>query len=161
MFRRSLTAAVAVAVFTALFSAPSAGACGGGPTLESFEVITKWSKTTYAPGATAELDVTVLRPAPRDPFDLGIEFDPPHQTPVEGAYVVAALAVGVPPAWAIGTTGPDGTVHLKIKLRRDLRGPIYASTRASIIYNADGPDCTNVEEWGRTIDNPAFTVKKG
>lgn len=160
MVRRSFSLAVAVAVFTALFGAAPAGACGGGPTLESFEVLTEWSKSTYAPGETAKVDVTVLRPAPKDPLGFGVEYDPPTQTPVEGANVVTALAVGVPPLWGVGVTDADGKVHIEIKLRKDLKGPIYASTRASIIYNEDGPDCTNVEEWGRKVDNPAFTVKK-
>lgn len=161
MFRRSFSLLVAIAVFTGLFGAAPAGACAGGPSLESFEVITKWSKKSYAPGATASVEVTVLRPAPRDPLGLGVDLEPPTQTPVEGAYVISALAVGVPPLWGVGETGPDGTVRIDIKLRKDLRGPIYATTRASIIYNENGPDCTNVEEWGRMIDNPAFVVKKG
>lgn len=160
MLRRTLTIAVALAVLTALFGAPVAGACGGGVKVETFEVITEWSKRSYAPGATVGVDVTVLRPGPKDPFDLGVQYDPPHQTPVEGAYVIVAFAVGVPPVWGLGHTGPDGKLHLDIKLRPDLRGPIYSTTRASVIYNEGGPDCATVEEWGRLLEAPAFVVKK-
>lgn len=161
MFRRSVSTALVAAVFTALFGAAPAGACGGGPTAETFEVITEWSKKRYAPGSTAEVDVTVLRPAPKDPFGAGVTYEPPQQTPVEGANVITALSVGVPPLWGAGETGPDGKLHLSIKLRRDLRGPIYSTTRAWITYNESGPDCTNAEEWGRKIDNAAFIVGKG
>ena len=161
MFRRSVSAALVAAVFTALFGAAPAGACGGGPTAENFEVVTKWSKKRYAPGSTVEVDVTVLRPARRDPFGFGLTYDPPRQTPVEGANVITALSVGIPPLWGEGETDADGKLHLAIKLRRDLRGPIYATTRASITYNESGPDCTNVEEWGRKVDDPAFVVGKG
>lgn len=161
MLRRSLCAALVVATLTGLLGAPSAGACGGGPTLESFEVVTQWDKRSYKPGATVGVDVTVLRPGPKDPMGLGVEVGRIHQMPVENAYVIVAFAVGVPPVWGAGYTDAEGKLHLDIKLRPDLRGPIYSTTRASIIYNAEGPDCTNVEEWGRRIEAPAFVIKKG
>ena len=160
MLRRSLSAALVVATLTGLFGASSAGACGGGPTLESFDVLTEWSKKTYRPGATVGVDITVLRPGPKDPLGFGVDLPRAHQMPVENAYVVTALAVGVPPIWGAGYTDAEGKLHLDIKLRRDLRGPIYSTTRASIMYNAEGPDCTNVEEWGRKVEAPAFVVKK-
>ena len=149
-----------VAVLTGLFGAPTAGACGGGPSFESFEVLTKWSKKTYAPGATVSVDITVLRPGPEDPMGLGIEYEPPHQMPVENAYVWVAFVVGVPPVWGAGYTDANGTLHLDIPLRRDIRGPINSTTRAQIIHNPQTPDCTNIEEWGRLIEAPAFVVKK-
>lgn len=161
MPRRSLTLAVAVALLTALFGAPVAGACGGGPSFETFEVLTEWSQKSYKPGATVGVDITVLRPGPKDPFDLGVTYDPPYQMPVEDAYVVVAFAVGVPPVWGLGHTDADGKLHLDIKLRRDLRGPIYSTTRASVMYNEGGPDCTTVEEWGRKLEAPAFTIRRG
>jgi hypothetical protein len=160
MLRRTLAIALVAAALTGLVGAPSAGACGGGPTAETFEVLTQWDKRTYSPGATVGVDVTVLRPGPRDPLGLGVDFEPPYQMPVENAYVVVAFAVGVPPVWGTGYTDAEGKVHLDIKLRPDLRGPIYSTTRASIMYNANGPDCTTVEEWGRLIEAPAFTIKK-
>ena len=160
MYRRSLSAALVVAAVSALFGAPSAGACGGGPSLESFEVVTEWSKETYRPGAMTSVDITVLRPGEKDPLGFGIELPPTEQTPVEDAYVIAALAVGVPPAWGTGYTDTNGELHLDIKLPRRVRGPINSTTRASIVYNAEGPDCTNVEEWGRKVEAPAFVVKK-
>lgn len=156
MLRRT---ALVFVLLASLFAAPSAGACGGGPSAETFEVLTKWSKKTYKPGATVGVDVTVLRPGPKDPMGLGVEYEPPHQMPVENAYVLVSFAVGVPPVWGAGYTDATGTLHLDIELRPDLRGPIYSTTRASIVYNEDGPDCTNVEEWGRLIEAPAFTIK--
>ncbi len=160
MVRRTVATALVASALTGLFGAPSAGACGGGPSLETFEVLTDWSKAVYPPGAKVGVDVTVLRPAPKDPLGFGVEYEPPHQTPVENAYVIVSFAVGVPPVWGAGYTDADGKLHLDIKLRPDLRGPIYSTTRASIIYNAEGPDCTNVEEWGRRVEAPAFTIKK-
>jgi hypothetical protein len=160
MVRRALSLVVAVAVVTALFGAPVAGACAGGPSVETFEVLTEWSKKSYRPGATVGVDVTVLRPGPKDPLGMGVTYEPPYQMPVEGAYVIVAFAVGVPPVFGLGHTDANGKLHLDIPLRPDLRGPIYSTTRASVIYNETGPDCTNVEEWGRTVEAPAFTIRK-
>ncbi|MDQ3951362.1 MAG: hypothetical protein M3279_00135 [Actinomycetota bacterium] len=162
--RRGVTTATVVAMLAAPVVAPvpvRAGGCAGGPSAETFDVRTKWSKKVYPPGATVEVDVTVLRPAPKDPFGFGVEWDPPQQTPVEDAKVITSLSVGLPPAWGGGYTNADGKLHVKIKLRPDLRGPVYATTRASIIYNEQGPDCTNVEEWGRKVDDPAFEIREG
>ncbi len=154
---------LAVAVLSAtLLGAPAsarARGCGaGGPTMETFDVITKWNKKVYSPGETVKVEVTVLRPAHKDPFGFGIPLDPPQQTPVEDAKVTVAFTVGVPPVFGIGYTGADGKLRLKIPLRPDLRGPIESTTRASKIYNESGPDCTNVEEWGRKVESPAFVI---
>ncbi|HEX2057669.1 MAG TPA: hypothetical protein VHI71_04795 [Actinomycetota bacterium] len=162
MNRRALAAALVVTAWSALLAVPAAArACAGGPSVETFEVLTEWSRDVYPPGATVEVDVTVLRPGPRDPFGLGVPWDPPHQEPVEGAKVVTSFSVGFPPVWGGGHTDADGKLHLAIKLRPDIRGPVYAMTRAWIIYNEQGPDCTQVEEWGRKVDDPAFVVRDG
>lgn len=158
--RRGGTAAIVVAVATVLLGAPAgARGCAGGVSVETFEVRTEWSKKVYPPGATVEVDITVLRPAPKDPFGFGITWDPPHQTPVEEAKVITSFSVGVPPVWGGGYTDADGKLHLAIPLRRDIRGPVHGTTRASIVYNEEGPDCAQVEEWGRKVDSPAFVVR--
>ena len=160
--RRGGTAAIVVAVTTALLGAPAgARGCGGGVSVETFEVRTEWGKKVYPPGATVTVDITVLRPARKDPFGFGIPLEPPHQTPVEDAKVITSFYVGVPPVWGGGYTDENGELHLEIELRPDIRGPVEATTRASIVYNEQGPDCTQVEEWGRKVDDPAFVVKDG
>lgn len=161
MSRRTKLALLAGAVTGALLVSPAgpASACGGGPNFETFEVRTKWNKKVYKPGETLRVEVTVLRPARRDPMGMGIELEPPAQTPVEGAKVVVAFTVGVPPVFGIGETDEAGQVVLRIPLKTKARGGIQSTTRASITYNESGPDCTNVEEWGRLVETPAFEIR--
>ena len=164
MIHRSGIALVLAATMAAGFAAPSSArsaGCDGGPALETFEVRTKWNKKVYSPGETIKVDITVLRPAGKDPFDLGVRFEPPHQTPVEDAKVTVAFTVGVPPVFGIGYTDADGRLHLDIPFKSKVRGPIDSTTRASKVYNENGPDCTNPEEWGRKFESPAFVVREG
>ncbi|MDQ3957494.1 MAG: hypothetical protein M3273_04140 [Actinomycetota bacterium] len=155
---RVLAAATALAVVPLGAGSHAAAYCGG-PTLETFEVRTKWNKKVYAPGETVKVQVTVLRPAKKDPSGQGIPLDPPQQHPVEDAKVWVAFTVGVPPVFGIGYTNEDGTLLLKIPLRKDIRGGVEATTRASKMYNESGPDCTNVEEFGHKREYPAFYVR--
>ena len=155
------TSATARAVTAALLVSPAgpASACGGGPNFETFEVRTKWNKKVYRPGETLKVEVTVLRPARKDPLGMGIELVPPAQTPVDGAKVVVAFTVGVPPVFGIGETDEAGQEVLHIPLKTKARGGIQSTTRASITYNESGPDYTNIEEWGRLVETPAFQIR--
>ncbi|MFN2587524.1 MAG: hypothetical protein ABR613_05325 [Actinomycetota bacterium] len=164
-----MTGRRAIAIFTgilmvALLGAPTsagAGGCGGVQSYETYEVRTKWNKKVYRPRETVKVEVTVLRPARKDPFGLGIEVDPPHQTPVADANVYVAFTVGVPPVFGLGKTDDDGMLKLDIPLKTKARGPIQSTTRAWKIHGNSDLACTEVEEWGRLIENPAFHIREG
>ncbi len=162
MVRRTITVLITGILLGAGLVAPTSAAaagCGGGQSVETYDVLTKWNKTVYKPGETVQVEVTVLRPARKDPFGFGIPIEPLFQSPVEGATVVVALNVGVPPVWGMGTTDADGKLLLKIPLKTKVRGPIASSTRAWKIYGDGLPDCFTVEEWGRLLEYPAFEIR--
>ncbi len=140
-------------------SAATAG-CGGAQSYEVYEVRTKWNKKVYRPRETVKVEVTVVQPARKDPLGLGIEIEPPHQTPVADANVYVAFTVGVPPVFGLGKTDDRGILNLKIPLKTKARGPIQSTTRAWTIYGNSDLACSEVELWGRLVESPAFEIRE-
>ena len=163
MIRRTASVLLTGILLGAVLVAPApavAAGCAGGQSVETYDVLTKWNKTVYRPGETLKVEVTVQRPARKDPFGFGIPIEPVYQSPVEDATVVVAFSVGVPPVWGMGTTDADGKLQLKIPLKTKVRGPIASTTRAWKIYGEGLPDCFTVEEWGRLLEYPAFEIRE-
>jgi hypothetical protein len=164
MIHRKTSAILAGVLVATLLAAPTAArtrtkGCGG-QSVETYDVTTKWNKTVYRPGETLIVDVTVMRPARKDPLGLGVPIEPLFQTPVEEAKVVVSFTVGVPPVFGLGVTDADGKLRLKIPLNTKVRGPIASTTRAWKIYGEGAPDCFTVEEWGRLQEYPAFEIRE-
>lgn len=163
MIRRTAAALLATILTGALLVvAPTvAGACGGAQRYETYEVKTKWNKRVFRPGETLKVEVTVLAPIGKDPLGMGIEYEPPTQTPVADASVFVAFVVGVPPVFGLGTTSEDGTVTLEIPLKTKVRGPIQAMTRAWTTQGRADLACSEIEFWGRLFETPIEIRKKG
>jgi hypothetical protein len=139
--------------------AASAGSCGSKTEVYSFTVETKWSKSTYKVGDKAKIEATVLRPGPEDPLNLGIELNSPVLVPAEGVTVTTTLHVGFPPLFSRAKSDADGKVVMSLPLTPRTKGKVFASTVATMMHNANGPACSEVEEIGQHHDVPAFVVK--
>ena len=128
--------------------------------LHTFTVETKWSKKVYGPGDVAKVVVTVSRPAPEDPAGLGLPLDPPVRQPAEGVNVSTSFQGFFPYVYDVGVTDADGKVAMKLKLPRNAnRGPVDSYTYGSIVQNANGPACSDFEEYGYKWDVPAVMVR--
>jgi hypothetical protein len=164
VIRRSSAVLLAAVLTAGLLVAPAttgvAGACGGAQRFETYEVRTKWNKRVFRPGETVHVEVSVTAPLGKDPLGMGIEYDPPMQTPVADANVFVAFVVGVPPVFGIGTTDENGTLALDIPLKTKVRGPIQSMTRAWTTQGRPDVACSEIEFWGRLFEQP-IEIKKG
>ena len=158
MIRRIITAVLAGILTAGLLVAPAsargARGCGAQQRFETYEVTTSWNKTVYRRGETARVEVTVMAPLGKDPMGLGVEYEPPMQTPVADAEVFVALVVGVPPVFGLGKTNADGTLLLEIPLKTKVKGPIQAMTRAWTTQGRADVACSEIEFWGRVFEQP-------
>lgn len=159
MIRRSTAAVLTAILMAGLLVAPASAAggarhCGGQQRFEMYEVTTSWEKRVYRRGDIARVEVTVMTPIGKDPMGLGVEFEPPMQTPVADADVFVALVVGVPPVFGLGKTNADGTLLLEIPLKTKVKGPIQAMTRAWTTQGRPDVACSEIEFWGRVFEQP-------
>jgi hypothetical protein len=123
-------------------------------------VETKWEKKIYGPGDVARVTVTVTRPAPQDPLGLGVPLDPPVTQPAEGVDVSTSFQGFFPYVFDRDITNADGKVRLTLKLPPSAkRGPVDSYTYASLLHNAQGPACSDFEEYGYKWDVPAVMVR--
>jgi len=126
----------------------------------TFTVETEWQKRVYAPGDKAKLTVTITRPAPEDPAGLGVPLGGPSIQPADGVDVSTAFQGFFPYVFDRSTTNTEGKVNLTLKLPKKTKpGPIDAYTYASKVHNANGPACSDVEEYGFRWDIPAIKVR--
>lgn len=132
--------------------------CASGPSeVKTLTVETEWSSKTYSAGANAKVKVTVSRPGPEDPLDLGLPWPIQERVPAEGVEVTTAISGVYPPAGSIGETDDQGRVVLKFKIPKHLRGPFDTFTDAKLLHRVAG-DCTDIQERGWKSDKPAFVV---
>ena len=138
------------ALVAGLLSAPAAaaprasGACSSAVlVMETLHVEAVPSKQIVRPGEVFTVDVTVTRPAHRDPMDLGIEWGrPPASTPAEDVTVGLSLWVGDRTYfWQVGLTDAEGKETLRLKVPRNSEyGEVPAAASGRHWIKADCPD---------------------
>jgi hypothetical protein len=127
--------------------------------LRTFTVEVKPLAKSYEIGGPAKFEVTVTRPAHKDPLQLGPEFDPPVSAPAADASVGVGVHVGDVFVPGFAVTGEDGTATVTIKL------PSYMKPGSADIdgyawkVEADSP-CLTIEEDGYVHIVKGFVVTR-
>ena len=170
--RTSLVAVTAIlAAMMAFASAAPAQACStrgirsglrSGSLLETIGLRTyhlevKPDKKSYEVGETAQVHVTVTRPAKEDPLGEGIPIDSPRSFPAEEVNVGIGLRVGDVFLFGHNMTNAEGHATVKIKIAKYApAGKAYADAYAW--RTAVDTPCARVEENGYTSVPNIFTV---
>lgn len=162
--RRASAAVVTAALLLGgIPGSASSAPCGGrhvATAVRTFKITVEWNKQKYRKGETAKALVTVVRPGEEDPLNNGIPLDTPERFPVEGASVTTTLSVNPPYyPWGAGITDAEGQVLIKIKLPKNVKGPVDGITRAWMTHNPNGPMCSEVTEEGFSFQSPALFVR--
>ncbi len=132
--------------------------CGAATRIHAFTVAAEWTRRTYRRSQSAQLTVTVTRPAPEDPAELGIPIAGlPVSVPAEGVTVWSTvLNQSFPPVFGAGVTDAQGKVTYKIALKNVKPGTYDVAHYASLYTNEGG--CPDIEEWGFLYEAPGVTV---
>jgi hypothetical protein len=145
------------ALVAGLLSAPATAAPQGSSAcssavlvLESLHIEAVPSKENVRPGDTFTVDVTVTRPAHRDPLDQGIEWgEPPVSVPAENVIVGLSVWVGdYTYFWQMGKTDENGKDTLKLRVPENSEHG-WAIAMASAYY-WQKQDCPDIKEEGFT-----------
>lgn len=117
------------------------------------------SKKAYKVGDTAQINVTVTRPAHEDPLGQGIPVDPPESFPAEGVNVGIGLRIGDVFLFGHAVTNADGVAKVMVPIKSYTpAGKAYADAYAWKTA-ADTP-CLKIEENGYRQLPGLFTVFK-
>ena len=136
--------------------------CKGAATrVRAFTVTAEWERPSkvFTRTETAKLVVTVTRPAPEDPLDLGIPLPQAVTIPVEGANVWTSVITGRWPfPYDFDQTDAEGKVYFEVPLtllRKPGQYPV--SHYANMLTNQGG--CPDIEEWGYLYDGPGVKIR--
>jgi hypothetical protein len=113
--------------------------------LRTFTVEVRPLAKTYKVGRAAKVAVTVTRPAHKDPFQVGPEFDPPASAPAADVSVGVGIHVGDVFVPGFGVTDDAGEATVTIKL------PSYMKAGSADI---DG------YAWKIQVDSPCMTIEE-
>ena len=144
-----------VAGLPAATSPASGSACSGAVLqMETLHVEAVPEKKVYRPGDTAVVEMTVSRPAHRDPFDMGVEFTPPASAPASDITVGVTVWVGQRTYfWDMGISDEEGKATMKLRIPRSSEGGVSAANASG--RNVIRSDCPDIVELGFT-DYPRF-----
>lgn len=125
--------------------------------LKTYHLEVKPDKRSYKIGETAQVHVTVTRPAKEDPLGEGIPMDSPKSFPAEEVNVGIGLRIGDVFLFGHNITDAEGHTTVKIKIASYApAGKAYADAYAWKTA-VDSP-CARVEENGYTAVPNIFTV---
>jgi len=125
----------------------------------TFYIDAKPQAESFKIGTAAKIDVTVTRPAHQDPFDLGVEYEPPASTPAENVLVGVGVHAGDVFVPGFARTDANGETTVSLKLPRYMvPGPASMSVYAwNVVHESP---CLRVEEDGYRSYPEAFDVTR-
>ena len=160
--KRSTTVLLAAAIITAtqvVTPYGMAGACAETIALKTFHLEVKGMKKVYKVGETAQIQVTVTRPAHEDPAGLGIYQDPPQSFPAENVNAGVGLRVGDVFLFGHAMTDANGVAKVGVKLEDWTPAGTAIADAFSWNTQVDTP-CLRVEENGYMQKPNVFKVVK-
>lgn len=125
--------------------------------LRTYHLEVKPDKKFYQVGDTAQVHVTVTRPAKEDPLGEGIPIDPPQSFPAEDVNVGIGLRIGDVFLFGHNMTDAQGRTTVKVKIAGYAPAG-KASADAYAWRTAVDTPCARVEENGYTAVPNIFTV---
>ena len=128
--------------------------------VRTFHIVAEPQAESFAIGTHAKIDVTVTRPAHQDPFDLGVEYEPPASVPAENVIVGMGVHVGDVFVPGFSRTDADGKATISLKLPRYMKPGLASMTLYAWNVVHESP-CLRVEEDGFASYPEAFEVTKG
>jgi hypothetical protein len=105
-------------------------------------------KATYKIGETAEIEVTVTRPAKEDPLGNGIPMDRPYVEPAEGVIVGVGLHIGRVFLPGAAITDAQGVAKIKIKIESYAPVGQWADMSVYAWKVAYETTCATLQEYG-------------
>lgn len=154
-------ALLAAALVAGLVAPGSAQAlpCSSGAVLvlESFHVVAEPESKVARRGQKLDVLVTVTRPAHKDPFGFGVQFDPPTSRPEPDANVGISVWTGERTYfWALGMTDENGEAKLTLRIPKNAElGDADVTASA---YKWIKRDCPDILETGFREYERFFTV---
>lgn len=128
--------------------------------IHAFTVEAKWRKRVFTNKETAAITLTVTRPAPEDPLQLGIPTDSPVSIPVEGATAwTTVLTERYPYPYGYGRTDADGKAKIKLALELLEKPGAYDVTHNAEVWTNQG-GCPDIHEWGFLMESPGLTIRE-
>ena len=130
---------------------PSAAfACGGVETLslKTFHLEVQANKKVYKIGETANIKVTVTRPAEEDPLGNGIPMERPYVEPAPDVNIGVGLAIGRVFLPGAGITDENGVAIVRIKIERYAPRNQWADASAYAWKVLHEMPCATVQEDG-------------
>jgi hypothetical protein len=127
--------------------------------LRTFHIQAEPQAESFKIGTAAKIDITVTRPAHQDPFDLGVEFEPPTSVPAEDVIVGVGLHVGQVFVPGFARTDAEGKTTVSLKLPRYMQPGVAEMTVYAWNVVHESP-CLRVEEDGYASYPEAFEVTR-
>lgn len=127
--------------------------------LRTYHLEVEPTKKAYRVGETAQINVTVTRPAHEDPAGQGIPIDPPESFPAEGVNVGIGLRIGDVFLFGHSVTDSEGLAKVRIPIKSYTPAGKAMADAYAWKTAADTP-CLRVEENGYRQLPDLFTVFK-